>query len=290
MHADPAVTPEARQGLDELIDSYVSAHVPHGEGTVSVWFGSILGRPSYAREEHEPHYAASTMKLPLLLAGYRQHERGELDLDAMVPVHNAFRSAADGSGYSLQQSDDQDDETWNLIGSSASLRRLAHHSVVKSGNLATNLVLEHVGQGQGEVASVLVEAGCSGETLLPRGIEDVVAREDGLDNIVTARDLALVMGGIASRSLASERTCAEVEQVVSEQEHRDKIPAGLPEGTYVANKTGWVTGVAHDVALVRPEAAAPFVLVVCTSLDLPDEKASELIADVSRRIWEGRQA
>ncbi len=31
------------------------------------------------------HYAASTMKLPLLVAAYRRHERGELDLDAEVP-------------------------------------------------------------------------------------------------------------------------------------------------------------------------------------------------------------
>ena len=288
MPEDPAITPEARQELDELIDSFVEKHAPRGEGTVSVWFGNIAGRPSYIRDELEPHYAASTMKLPLLVAAYRRHERGEIDLDSEVPVHNAFSSAADGSAYSLQQSDDQDDQTWDLVGSTAPLRRLALHSIVRSGNLATNLVLEHVGPG--EVANVLVDAECSGETVLPRGIEDAVAREAGLNNIVTAHDLALVMGGIASRNLALEQTCVEIEEVVAKQEHRDKIPAGLPENTYVANKTGWVEGVAHDVALVRPEGAAPFVLVVCTTIDLPEETANELIARVSRRIWEGCEA
>jgi len=253
-----------------------------------VWFGDIHGRPSYRRDELEPHYAASTMKLPLLVAAYRRHERGEIDLDAAVAVHNDFRSAADGSPFSLDQGGDQDDETWELIGSTTSLRRLAVHAIVKSGNLATNLVLERVGLGS--VANVLVEAECSGETVILRGIGDVVARDAGLDNLVTAHDLALVMGGVASRTLALERTCIDIEDVLAQQEHRDKIPAGLPIDTYVANKTGWVDGVAHDVALVRPIPGEPFVLVVCTTLGVSEDTANELIAEVSRRIWEERVA
>ena len=55
------------------------------------------------------------MKLPLLVAAYRRHERGELDLDAEVPVHNEHRSAYDGTPFSLDQDDDQDDETWARI-------------------------------------------------------------------------------------------------------------------------------------------------------------------------------
>ncbi len=286
MPDDVMISPEACRQLDDYIDAFIKERGPGG--TVSVWFGDTSGRPSYTRDEMEPHYAASTMKLPLLVAAYRRHERGEIDLDSEVPVHNEFSSAEDGSPYNLRQSDDQDDETWDRIGSRMSLRRLVQRSIVRSGNLATNLVLEQVGPG--EVASVLVDAGSSGETVLPRGIEDAVAREAGLDNVVTAHDLALVMAGIASRTLADEPTCVDIEGVVARQEHTDKIPAGLPEKTYVANKTGWVDGVAHDVALVRPAGATPFVLAVCTTIDVPEDAANELVAQVSRRIWEGRVA
>ena len=80
---------------------------------VSVWLGEP-GRPAtYEHAADRVHYAASTMKLPLLVAAYRRHERGELDLDAQVPVHNELRSAYDGSLFSLDRSDDQDDETWD---------------------------------------------------------------------------------------------------------------------------------------------------------------------------------
>jgi beta-lactamase class A len=269
---------------DDLAQMVAESAARYPSGQLSVWLGGVDGETALGLEDDVAHYAASTMKLPLLVAAYRRAERGEIDLDRAVAVRNDFASVLDGSPFSLDRADDQDDQTWDRIGSTMTLRELACHCVVRSGNLATNLLLECVGSG--EVATVLADAGCSGTTALPRGIEDAAAREGGLDNVVTAHDLALVMCGVADRSLAEERTCADIEQVLARQEHRDKIPAGLPENTYVANKTGWVEGVAHDVALVRPDDRAPYVLAVCTTLDVPEDAANELIAGLSRAVWD----
>lgn len=282
------VAPRFHRDLDEIVAHFAGESVPGGQANISIWFGDVEGRSSYTHDAHTRHYAASTMKLPLLVAAYRRHGRGEIDLDASVVVHNEFRSAADGSAFGLDASEDQDDDTWDRLGSTAPLRRLVRHAIVRSGNLATNLTLERVGVA--EVARVLADAGCTPDTVLPRGIEDTAARQAGLDNLVTAHDLALVMTGVANRSLGPEQMCVDVEEVLAHQEHRDKIPAGLPAGTYVANKTGWVAGVAHDVALVRPERAAPFVLAVCATVDVSEEAANALIAQVSHRIWEGPDA
>ncbi len=269
------------------VESVIGSHLPAGlTGTVSVWCGDTHGRASYTRLPDARHYAASTMKLPLLVAAYRRHERSEVDLDQAVSVRNRFASAFDGSPFSLDQDDDQDDETWARVGGSSTLRRLVRHAIVRSGNLATNLALEQVGVG--EVAAVLRDAGCTPGTVLPRGIEDAAARSAGLDNLVTAGDLALVMCGVASRMLAGEETCREIESVLAAQEYRDGIPAGLPASTYVANKTGWVGGVSHDVALVRPEGADPYVLAVCTTSDLSEDEAARLIAAVSTTMWQER--
>lgn len=282
---DPAVPGR----VDALVATAVGRAGPDGRRDaaplVSVWLGDLAGGVHLRRSGDLAHYAASTMKLPLLVAAHRLHASGDLDLDRQVVVHNRFASAADGSPYSLDQGDDQDDETWAAVGGTRSLRFLAEHATTHSGNLATNLLLERVGTGA--VADVLADAGCSGTTVLPRGIEDAVARGAGLDNLVTAADLGLVLRGVAARSLAPEATCAEVEAVLARQEHRDGVPAGLPPGTYTANKTGWVDGVSHDVALVRPEGRPAYVLVVLTTVDLPEETASALIADVSRTVWEG---
>lgn len=274
------------ESLDPLADGFV-ARSRSQEGTVSIWVGDLDGKVLFARDEDVTHYAASTMKLPLLVAAYRAHERGDLDLDTSVAVHNAFASAADDSAYSLSQADDQDDETWERIGSSWPLRRLAEHATVKSGNLATNLLLEHVGTGP--VADVLRDARCSPRTVVRRGIEDLAAHAAGLDNLVTAGDLGRVLCGVADRSLAAEETCRDIEAVLSRQEHRDGIPAGLPEGTSVANKTGWVEGITHDVGLVRPDDGPAYVLVVLTTVDAPEGEAQAFLARISRTVWEGRR-
>lgn len=283
MSPSAALGSEWGPDLDAVIASFLgeSGETP---GRVSVWLGDLDGNTFLARDEDSPHYAASTMKLPLLVAAYRRAERGELDLDAEAPVHNSFDSALDGSPFSVDREEDPDRETWARLERTMTLRELARLATVRSGNLATNLLLEHVGAG--ELATVLADAGCSAATALPRGIEDVAAREAGLDNLVTARDLGLVMAGVAGGRLADARTCTAVEGVLSAQEHRDKIPAGLPDGTRVGNKTGWVEGVAHDVAVVRPGDRDAYVLAVCTTAGLPDEVASRLIAALSRTVWQ----
>jgi len=282
---------ELEPAIGECIADLTSRHdtgddgTGAGDGTVSVWLGDLDSGVHVALAADVPHYAASTMKLPLLVAAYRRHEDGTIDLDRSVDVHNRFASAADGSSYSLDQGDDQDDETWERIGSQCSLRVLAEHATVRSGNLATNLLLEHVGTGA--VADVLADAGCSRTTVVRRGIENSAAREAGLDNLVTAADLGIVMRAVAARSLASTATCEQIETVLSRQEHRDGVPAGLPPRTYVANKTGWVDGITHDVALVRPDRTPAYVLVVLTTLEVAETVATRLIADISAVVWEG---
>jgi beta-lactamase class A len=272
------LTPIVEEVLRTLPDA------PDDRGTVSVWCGDLHGRVLVSHDADAVHYAASTMKLPLAAAAYRLHEHGLVDLDREVEVHNRFASAADGSPYSLDQDEDQDDETWALVGSRCSLRRLVEHSLVNSGNLATNLVLEHVGAGA--VAEVLVDAGCSPATMVVRGIEDMAAREAGLNNLVTAADLGLVLRGVADRTLLPEQACARLEEVLSRQEHRDGIPAGLPARTYVANKTGWVEGITHDVGLVRPDDGPAYVLAVLTTVDVGEESGQALVAGLSRAVWE----
>jgi len=73
--------------------------------------------------------------------------------------------------------------------------------------------------------------------------------------------------------------------VLLRQEFNDEIPAGLPVGTPVAHKTGSITGVLHDAAVVYPPQRKPYVLVVLTR-GISDEKiARQLIADISRLVY-----
>ena len=69
------------------------------------------------------------------------------------------------------------------------------------------------------------------------------------------------------------------------QEFNDQIPAGLPPGTPIAHKTGWITATLHDAAIVYPNGQDAFVLVILTR-GIPDRTdAQRLTADITRLVW-----
>ncbi|MFD0823752.1 serine hydrolase, partial [Micromonospora zhanjiangensis] len=157
-------------------------------GTVSVYAGRLTGPPAYTREADATHYAASTMKVAVLTALYRAAEAGTLDLDAPVPVVNDFASARpDAPRFGCARDYDNDGAVWDRLGGRASLRWLAHRMIVRSSNLATNIVLGHLGTPA--VAEVWTLAGAR-HSVTGRGIEDFAARDAGITNLVTAADLA----------------------------------------------------------------------------------------------------
>lgn len=274
--------PSAFAALEQRIDA-LGAEAP--ESTVSVWLGDLAGHARYASHADDAHYAASTMKLPLVLAYQRQVVSGRLDPERAVPVHNAFRSVADGSVFALDPADDQDPETWAAIGSTRAVGQLAEHAITHSGNLATNLLLDLVGTEA--VAAVLVDVGCSPTTVVGRGIEDAVARERGISNVVTAADLGLLLAAVGRRepALGGEAVCGPVEAILRRQQHVDQIPAGLPPGIPTASKSGWVPGVSHDAALVWPPDRPASVLVICTTIDRDEADAAALVASIASAVW-----
>ncbi len=250
-------------------------------GTISVWVGAPGSRTAACEHDADAtHYAASTMKIALLAALY---ERG--DLDTEIRVVTDFASAKPGAGrFALARSEDQDDAVWARLGHVATLRWLARHMIVRSSNLAANLVLGHVGTDA--VADLLRTAGVR-TMRVERGIEDTAAREAGIDNVITARDLSTLMGAIATGRLTGS---AEMIDVLSAQEYRDDLAAGLPAGTRIAHKNGWVTGVRHSTGIVLPDDAAPYVITVATTGTGNDADACSLIARIASASWADRQS
>src|SRR2546423_7408806 len=94
-------------------------------GTFSIWYGPVgSAEPWYARAEHVTHYAASTMKVAVLLAAQHAHEAGRLDLDTPVPVTDRFTCAA-GGDFVLARTPDDDPAVWKRLRPRATPPRLA---------------------------------------------------------------------------------------------------------------------------------------------------------------------
>lgn len=256
------------------------------DGTVlSVWAGAADGTGWLTRLPDAVHPAASTLKLPLVVAAHRLAAAGRLDLDEPVRVAARFSSAADGAPYDVAPDYDNDDEPWQHLGRTVPLRWLAGRAIVRSSNLATNLVLERVGTGA--VNDVYDRVGAT-TSRLRRGIQDARADDAGLANTGTAADLAAVVRGLLDGRLLAPPAAAEVERLLAASEWNDAVPAGLPPGTYVAHKSGWTEDCCHDVALVRPVDEPPLVLSIFTTTRLPGEAAHAVVAEAAAVVWRHR--
>jgi beta-lactamase class A len=227
-------------------------------------------------------HAASTMKVPVLLELYRRASwRGDA-LDVAVPVRAEFRSIADGSAFTLTPNDDSDTAIYEHVGTTLPLRELARRMIVRSSNLATNLLIE---LAEPDSINALLARVDAGGMHVRRGVQDIPAFERGLNNTTTAEGYARALAALAHCAVLPRDVCADAIGILEAQEFRDMIPAGLPAAVRVANKTGWITGIRHDGAIVYPGSGLPYVLVVLTR-GLPDTLvAQRAAADISRLVW-----
>jgi beta-lactamase class A len=264
-------------------------------GTWSVWSGPTAGAAWFESNADAQHYAASTMKLPLVVAAYREAEAGRLDLDSATKVRNEFASVYDGSPFSLDRDEDSDRQPWNRMGQGVSLRWLAYRAIVKSSNLATNLLLDAVGVEP--VQRVLADLGCDRSPFV-RGIEDCVARDAGRNNLVTAADLARQLQALSADAdeqathpgILSATSAREVLDVLAAQQIADAIPRRLPGGTKVAHKSGWVEGVSHDAGIVFHPQRGRLVFAMCTTSELVQDTAADVVAQAARAAWDDLEA
>jgi beta-lactamase class A len=229
-------------------------------------------------------HAASTMKVPVMIEYFRQVQAGRFARDEQVRLENRFASIVDGSPYTLNAADDSDSLMYARVGTMVPLRELVERMITRSSNLATNAVLALVDpQRAQETARALGAA----TIMVRRGVEDGKAFEQGLNNTTTPRDLGVLLESIVTERAASPESCREMLAILERQEFNEEIPAGLPPGTRVAHKTGEITGVLHDAAVVfTPQGRAPFILVVLTRNIDDQRQARALIQDIARFTWE----
>jgi beta-lactamase class A len=254
---------------------------------VSVAYDDLAhGNQEYVNADVVMH-AASTMKVAVLIEVFQRSERGELSLDATIPVVNHFHSVVDGSEFALEPKDDEDPELYAHLGESLPVRELARRMIVRSSNLSTNLLIDRLTPA---AIQRTIEALGTKQMKVVRCLEDQKAYDKGITNVTTARDLALLLRRIAKNEALSAQSAAAVIEILLAQEFNDMIPAGLPPGTPVAHKTGDITRIRHDAAIVDPYGKSPYVLVVLTrGFDDPKESTA-IAARISRAVHEARGA
>jgi beta-lactamase class A len=258
----------------------IEAAIAKSGADVAVAFRSLDGRSSWFVRADEPFHAASTMKVPVLIELYHQARQGKLRLEDPLVIRNQFSSLVDGSAYSLDASDDSEADLYRAVGSTRTLAQLSELMITVSSNLATNLLIERLGVDN--IQRGVHALGADGMKVL-RGVEDTKAFQAGVNNTTTARALARLLQAIADGEAVDPASSRAMSATLERQTFNEGIPAGLPPGTRVAHKTGDITRIQHDAAIVY--APRPFVLVVLTRGIAEQKESYALIAGITRQIY-----
>lgn len=266
---------ELKNKIEDLIQK--------AEGDFAVAFINLTKDESLFINEKEIFHAASTMKTPLMMEVFKQAEEGKFNLDDSIIVKNEFKSIVDGSIYNMDIADDSGDDLYKYTGKPRTIYQLVYDMITVSSNLATNILIDFVDAKN--VTRTMRTIGADDIQVL-RGVEDIKAYRQGLNNTTTAYDLAVIFKAIDRCKITSQESCGQMIKILLDQKFEDKIPALLPPEVKVAHKTGWITGISHDSGIVYLPGGKKYVLVILSKNWSDDKSAAAAIQQISKLVYD----
>jgi beta-lactamase class A len=228
-------------------------------------------------------HAASTMKLAVLVAVFRQIHRGELTLEAPVHIRNRFDSLVeDAPPFSLDLRGEQSLLVARKVNRTLTVHQLALEMTTKSSNLATNLLIDVVSVPV--IQQALDDLRVDGIKVV-RKVDDRAAHHAAVDNIVTADGLLRLLRLIAEGRVYSPEISGQLLEILLKQRYKSGIPAGLPGTAAVAHKTGNISTVHHDAGIVFIGERRPYAVVILTQFPSKVGRTTA-VADLSRGIFD----
>ncbi len=257
-----------------------------GARSASVAFYDYASDSSWSYQGERWYHAASTIKVAVLVGLFAAVEAGRCRLDDRLHVHNRFISAYEGAAFSVDPAQDSNSEVHDAIGQMMRIHTLAEHMIATSSNLATNLLLDHIGVEY--TRGVLTRLGVDGIELR-RGVDDEAAFDAGINNRVTADGLTRLFRIIEDRRLISEEAADGMLDLLRKQQFQEGIPAGIPDNVrwkaQFAHKTGDISTVTHDAGLVYLPGREPYVVTILTEWDPDAPNRRETVARISGLVY-----
>lgn len=257
----------------------VEAFLAEAKGIFGVVFDDLSSGAHWEHRPDEPFYAASLIKVPIMVEAFQQAEAGRLDLDReRLTWTRADQVGGDGVVRLLTP------------GTMLSLRDLITLMIVVSDNAATNLLIDRLGKDA--IRQCLARCGMTGSSFHNK-LSVVPVEREGV-NTVTPRDMQHLFSLIARGQAVSQHACDQMVAILKENQDFTRAVKYLPwdeEGltgerppVQVAHKTGSVHGRSHDVGLFYLPHRTYALSIL--GKDLPDDVyGADAVAQISRLVY-----
>lgn len=267
---------------DIAIQQQVESIVAQGGGRIGVAAMDLDGGGQILVNGDMPFPMASTAKIAVAATYLSQVEQGRLRLDQqwpmMVPVAERVKSPVAPV----------------RAGDVLTAQGLMELSITRSNNEATDGLIAAVG-GIQSVNAWLTRNGIVGQRL--DHTMATLVRDDGRINPARTIDtrtsstpramLALLAAIDRGGALSPESRAVLLDTMTRTSTGRNRIRAGLPEGTLLAHKTGTLAGVTDDVGIVRLPDGRHLAMVVFVTGPAGHTVHAGLIAQIARTVYEG---
>jgi serine-type D-Ala-D-Ala carboxypeptidase (penicillin-binding protein 5/6) len=242
--------------LEETLAEKLLPLIEKHPGKVTVAIRHLESGASYFYHAEEPMPTASLIKLPTLIAFYRQVDSGVLSPDKLVTLTQADK--VPGSGILTSHFSP---------GSQLSLETIARLMITYSDNTATNLIADHIGLSATTVA--MKELGLQETQLHSKvfrrdtSIAPERSQKYGLGS-TTAAEMLRLLELLHRNEVASEESCEKILAHLLTCDDRSKLMRFLPESIQGYHKTGAVNESRTDAGLFHTPNGS-IAMVVLTS-------------------------
>lgn len=168
-------------------------------------------------------------------------------------------------------------------GNETQISSLMQSMITVSDNDAANQLVTYLGKGDGAAGREKVNAYCQshgyaeshmGRMLLASNAQD--------DNYTSVADCGKFLTDVYQNRIAG---ASQIVEYMKQQQRTTKIPAGVPAGVVVANKTGELADVENDAAIVYLEQQ-PYIICIMTQGLSDVSTARQVIVNVSDGVYQ----
>jgi beta-lactamase class A len=210
--------------------------------------------------------AASTIKLPILIALFQDVDALKVQLDEQLTIDR--QSIAEGSGDLQEQKP----------GSKVSVFVAATKMMTLSDNTATNLLIDRLG-GSAALNQRFRSWGLA-VTKINRPLPDLEGK-----NVTTAKELARSMMAIDRGKIVSDRSRIQILEMMSHNVRNTMLPRGLGSGANIAHKTGDIGSLIADVGSIESPTGKKYIASVLVKRSYNDPAGPELVRQMSKTAY-----
>lgn len=211
--------------------------------------------------------AASTIKLPILVAFFQDVDAGKIRLEEQLTLKPELIGS--GSG----------DLQYKKPGTKFTALEVVTKMIAISDNTATNMLIARLG-GAAALNRRFVSWGLT-STVINNALPDLEGT-----NTTSPKELATVMGMINQGDVVSMESRSLMLEILQKTVTNSMLPKGLGKGATIAHKTGDIGSLVGDVGLINTPTGKRYIAAVMVKRPYNDAHAQELIRQISRTAYQ----